>query len=197
MQLRDVFQISGALAMTENLIYRNLTRAEISKFTQIDRSETIQRIYYVRNGDLVLEEEHHNVPDWGFAEKRNRIAELQEMYDKGATFFGAFDGHDLAGMAVLDHHFVHSGYKRLNLYGLWVSFNYRDGGIGRTLFQLAVKESWNRGAEALYISVTPSENTVRFYMNLGCRAAEPVDQYLFEKEPEDIHLELVLIRRMK
>ena len=95
--------MNGAKVITENLTYRNITRAEISKLSQIDRSETIQHIYYMRDGDLVLEEEHHEVPDWGFAEKLNRIAELQEMFVQGATFFGAFDGHDLAGMAVLDH----------------------------------------------------------------------------------------------
>ena len=84
----------------------------------------------------------------------------------------------------------------MNLHGLWVSFNYRDKSVGRTLFQLAVKEAWTRGAEAVYVSATPSENTVRFYKNLGCRAADPIDPELYEKEPQDIHLELVLIRRL-
>ena len=180
----------------ENLTYRKLTRAEISKFSQIDRRERIDHIYYERDGKLVLEEEHHDVPDWGHAEKQRRSAELQDVFDKGATFFGAFDGTDLAGMAVLDHNLVKSGHKRLNLYGLWVSHKYRAMGVGRTLFQLAIKEAWTRGAETVYVSATPSENTVRFYKNLGCRAAEPIDPTLYEKEPEDIHLELVLIRRL-
>jgi hypothetical protein len=41
----------------------------------------------------------------------------------------------------------------------------------------------------MYISATPSENTVNFYQYLGCVLTEEVDAELFELEPEDIHLE--------
>jgi len=183
--------------MKENLEYRKLTRAEISKLSQIDRTETIFNIYYMREGNLILEKEHHEVPDWSFEEKQDRIIELQNVFDKGATIFGSFDGKDLTGMSVLDHNPVESGNERLNLEGLWVSYKYRGKGIGGALFRLAEREARKRGAKALYVSATPSENTVRFYRNLGCRPAEPIDQYLYEKEPEDIHLELILIGRLK
>lgn len=179
--------------MNANLQYRKLTRAEIRLLSQIDRTETIRSIYYMRDGNLVLEKEHYDVPDWSFEEKQKRIKELMDVFDKGGTFFGAFDGNDLAGMSVLDHNPVRSGNERLNLEGLWVSAKYRAKGIGSALFQLAEVEARRRGAKALYVSATPSENTVRFYMRIGCRLAEPMDQYLDEKEPEDIHLELNLI----
>jgi hypothetical protein len=44
----------------------------------------------------------------------------------------------------------------------------------------------------MYVSATPSLNTVRFYQSLGCRLTELVDPDLFKEEPEDIHLELSL-----
>jgi hypothetical protein len=44
------------------------------------------------------------------------------------------------------------------------------------------------GARQLYVSATPSENTVRFYLRLGCRVTDDVDATLFNLEPEDIHL---------
>ena len=47
-------------------------------------------------------------------------------------------------------------------------------------------------ARKLYISATPSENTINFYRNLGCIVTEDVDQALFELEPEDIHMEYVI-----
>jgi len=46
------------------------------------------------------------------------------------------------------------------------------------------------GARRLYISATPSENTVRFYLRRGCRVTDEVDAALFDLEPDDIHLEL-------
>jgi hypothetical protein len=41
----------------------------------------------------------------------------------------------------------------------------------------------------MYISATPSENTVNFYMRLGCEIASEPDPELLAREPEDIHLE--------
>ena len=174
------------------MIYRKLARVEIRRFSQIDRSETIHNIYHVRDGSLVLEKVYWEVPDWSLEEKRKRLTELQDVFDKGAILFGAFDDTDLVGMSVLDPNFVATGNERLNLEGLWVSNKYRGKGIGRTLFQLVEQAALERGAKALYVSATPSENTVRFYRRLGCKLAEPVDRYLFEIEPEDIHLELIL-----
>ena len=95
-------------------------------------------------------------------------------------------------MSVLDHNPMRSGVERLNLAGLWVSHQFRGKGIGKTLSRLAEQEARTRGAKTLYVSATPSENTVRFYMAMGFQPAEPVDPHLFEIEPEDIHLELIL-----
>jgi len=172
--------------------YRVLSRAAIGKLAQLDRAETIARVYYVRDGALVLEKEHWDVPDWSPSEKQRRIAGLQADYDRGATFFGAFDGPTLAGMSVLDHHPLRSGAGRLNLIGLWVSRPYRGQGIGKTLFRRAAHAARERGAKRLYVSATPSERTVRFYIARGCQLAAPVDPQLFKKEPKDIHLELIL-----
>jgi len=171
---------------------RKLSRAEIQNFSQIDRRETIGAIYYMRNGALVLEKEHHEVPDWSVSEKQKRIEGLQKVFDEGGTFFAAFEGEVLIGMSVLDHNPVRSGNQRLNLEGLWVSHKLRGKGFGKALFQLVIKEAKERNAKALYVSATPSENTVHFYQRLGCRRAVPIDPYLYEKEPEDIHLELIL-----
>ena len=48
------------------------------------------------------------------------------------------------------------------------------------------------GAAGLYISATPTENTIRFYLGLGCRVIPQPDPQLFAEESEDIHLECAL-----
>ena len=174
--------------------YHKLTRAEIDQFAQIDRSETVPRYYSVHEGTLELVEEPEVFPDWTPAEKQDWIRGLRAFYDQGATIFGAFDGPLMVGLSALGHHFMQTGYKRLELSEMWVSSGYRGQGIGRTLFQWAVQEAHKLGAHALYISATPSENTIHFYQNLGCRLADPVDPDLFTDEPVDIHLELLLFR---
>jgi predicted N-acetyltransferase YhbS len=177
--------------MTE-FAYRGLSRGEISKLAQIDRTESIDGIYYMREGALVLEAEHWDVPDWSPAEKQRRIAALQADYDRGCLFYGAFDGPCLAGMAVLDPVPLPSGLDRLNLAGLWVSQRYRGQGVGRALVQLAVAEARARAAQAVYVSATPSERTVGFYRSLGFGLATEMDPGLVALEPEDVHMELRL-----
>jgi GNAT superfamily N-acetyltransferase len=177
--------------MTE-FTYRILSRAEIAKLAQIDRTEAIAGIYYVRQGSLVLEDEHWDVPDWRPAEKERRIAALQADYDGGYLFYGAFDGPCLVGMAVLDPHPLPTGADRLNLAGLWVSHPHRGHGVGRALVQRAAEEARARGARSLYASATPSERTVGFYRSIGFEVAEVVDPDLYSMEPEDIHMELIL-----
>jgi len=177
--------------MTE-FAYRILSRAEIAKLAQIDRTESIDGVYYAREGALVLEDEHWDVPDWSPAEKQRRIVALQADHDRGCLFYGAFDGPCLAGMAVLDPHPLPTGADRLNLAGLWVSHPHRGQGVGRALVQLTVVEARSRGARSLYVSATPSERTVSFYRSIGFELAPVVDPALYELEPEDVHLELVL-----
>jgi GNAT superfamily N-acetyltransferase len=171
--------------------FRELEREEIYLFGQIDRTETVDGIYYLQDGEYTMVAEHHDVPKWSDAFKQEKISRLLEVFDGGATAYGAFDGDVLVGMSMLDHQTVESGDKRLNLEGMWVSHPFRNQGIGMVLFRMASNEARSKGAQALYVSATPSENTVRFYRRLGCRPADPVDSILFEKEPEDIHFELI------
>jgi predicted N-acetyltransferase YhbS len=78
---------------------------------------------------------------------------------------------------------------QLQLKFLHVGRRHRQAGLGRALFEKAVARARELGARRLYISSTPSENTVRFYLRRGCRVTDEVDAALFELEPEDIHLE--------
>jgi len=172
--------------------YRILSREEIQKLVQIDRTETIENIYHIREGKLTLKKVHWDVEEWSVQEKQKRIAMLQDCYDDGDTLFGAFDGSTLVGMSVFEQHPLPSAVDRFNLAGLWVSQKYRTRGIGRTLVQLVINKARESGAKTIYISGTPSENTVRFYMSMGFRLAVPLDPDMFKREPEDIHLELLL-----
>jgi hypothetical protein len=56
------------------------------------------------------------------------------------------------------------------------------------LFEAAVSLAREAGANALYVSATPTENTVDFYLGRGCVLALEPDASLLAAEPHDIHL---------
>jgi predicted N-acetyltransferase YhbS len=168
---------------------RKLLREEIEQVWNIDRSEVIDNIYRFENGTLVLSPHHFDVPGWppGEAEKYTPI--LLDCFDRGGWFHGAFEDAELVGVVVLDSKRIGKDKDQLQLKFLHVSNSYRNSGLGTQLFELAKATARERGARRLYISATPSENTVNFYLRLGCAVAEEPDPELFELEPEDIHLE--------
>jgi ribosomal protein S18 acetylase RimI-like enzyme len=172
--------------------YRIVSREEINQLHELDRTETIDRVYHVREGKLCLKEEHWDVGEWSVEEKQRRIAGLQAGYDAGDTLFGAFDGPTLVGLSVLDDCTLSQVPDRYNLAGLWVSAPYRGRGVGRRLVELVMDRARAMGAKTLYVSATSTENTVRFYRSIGFRLADPIDQELFREEPSDIHMEMPL-----
>jgi len=168
---------------------RQLLRDEIPQVWTIDRSEVIDGVYYLRNGALILIPEHRVVSGLppGEAEKYTPI--LLDCFDRGGWFYGEFDRAKLVGVVVLDSKRIGKQMDQLQLESLHVSSAYRNHGMGAKLFQLARTTARERGARRLYISATPSRNTINFYLRLGCRVTNTPDQMLFEREPEDIHLE--------
>ena len=187
--MRD-FQDIGDRSLSVEI--RKLDRAELSDIWTIDRSEVIDRVYYHENGELVLRSEHYDVPGWHPDQIKRDSEVLRDCFDAGGSFFGAFEGRELIGVCVLESRFIGQSSDQLQLTFLHVSRKHRGTGLGSALFQEAVEKARRLGARALYISATPSENTVRFYQSLGCRLVKEPDPELFASEPEDIHLELLL-----
>ncbi len=168
---------------------RNLSRAEIRAIWTIDRSEVIEAVYSVEGGALVLKPEHFDAHGWPPGEAETYTPLLEDCYDRGGWFYGLFDDDRLMGVAMLESRFIGQGRDQLQLKFLHVGNGYRDQGLGRHLFHLAADEARRRGARRLYISATPSQHTVDFYLGLGCRVTGEPDLDLFALEPEDIHLE--------
>jgi predicted N-acetyltransferase YhbS len=174
------------------MIIRELARAEVERVWEIDRREVIERVYHLRDGRLVLEPEFFDMQGWPPGEARLYTPLLLDCFDRGGYFCGAFDGDALAGVAVLESRFIGRRGDQLQLKFMHISRPYRRTGLGRTLFERAAQRAREMGAKKLYISATPSENTIDFYMRLGCMLASEIDAELFALEPDDIHLECVL-----
>jgi GNAT superfamily N-acetyltransferase len=173
---------------------RRLERAELAAIWTIDRSETVEGVYTLHGGVLVLEAEHFDAPGWPPGEAATYGPLLADCHDRGGWFYGLFDDDRLVGVAVLESHFIGRPADQLQLKFLHVGNGYRDQGLGRRLFELAAGEARRRGARRLYISATPSQHTIDFYLGLGCTVTPEPDAGLFALEPEDIHLEYLLVQ---
>jgi predicted N-acetyltransferase YhbS len=172
---------------------RFLQRDEIPLIWHIDRREIIHNIYVLQNGKLVLQPDYFDIKGWPPGESDLYTPLLQDCYDRGGIFWGAFENDLLVGVAILESRFIGSKHDTLQLKFLHVSRDYRQHGLGRLLFNLAVEKAKALGAKKLYISATPSENTINTYSRLGCVLATELDPELFALEPEDIHLEYMIV----
>jgi GNAT superfamily N-acetyltransferase len=113
---------------------------------------------------------------------------LLDCFDCGGTFLGVFDANALIGMGVLESERVGRARDQMQLAYLYVSRAYRGRGVGTKLFEAVLPFAREAGASALYVSATPTENTVDFYLNRGCILAPELDPRLLAAEPDDIHL---------
>jgi predicted N-acetyltransferase YhbS len=168
---------------------RRLERDQIETVWSIDRRELVERVYHLEDGELILRPERHDLRGWPVGEAELYTPILMDCYDRGGFFLGAFEGADLVGVAVLESQFIGKSRDQLQLKFMHVGRDHRGKGVGRLLFEKTVERARALNARWLYISATPSENTVNFYRHLGCVVAEEIDQELFELEPEDIHME--------
>ena len=174
------------------MVIRELKREEVPEIWTINRAEVIENVYHHERGALVLKPEHYDMQGWppGEAEAYGPI--LLDCFDRGGTFYGAFEDGTLVGVAVLESRFIGRREDQLQLKFLHVSRGCRKKGLGRMLFEKSVAKARALGALLLYVSSVPSENAVDFYLHMGCRVTEEVDPALFELEPGDIHLEYLI-----
>jgi predicted N-acetyltransferase YhbS len=168
---------------------RELARDEIPLVWTIDRREVIDRVYHVESGQLLLKPEHYDMRGWPNGESEKYTPILEACFDRGGWFLGVFEDDLLVAVAILDNLFFGESGQYLQLEFLHVSHSHRGRGLGKRLFQLSKLKARERGARRLYISATPSENTVRFYLRLGCRLTPRPDPQLLALEPNDVHLE--------
>ena len=177
-----------------SIAIRRLPADGLHRFVEIDRSEEIH-VHYRQVGEQLIEEtvsefapdflregDHHSIPEL--------VKTWQPVVDGGGILLGAFDENHLAGLALLGDEL---SPKVVQVALLYVSRPYRRRGVAGALMDEMESLAGDRGARALYVSATPSESAVRFYLSRGFRPTEPLPEP-FIKEPEDIHMLLPLSR---
>jgi GNAT superfamily N-acetyltransferase len=171
-----------------------LPRTALARIAEMDRREHVTMGYRMQDGEIVEEAVDWDIPNWRLDPKKKftlaaRLRDWGAELDRGGAFFAALDGSRLVGFAVLGNVFRQGS---LQLVALFVSRDWRRGGLARRLTEIVADRARKKGATALYISSTPSESAVGFYRSLGARPTPEPDRELHEAEPEDIHFLLPL-----
>jgi len=172
------------------MMIKQLDKTEIIRISEIDRTEKIKLLYKYNKGKLETELVDIDVPRWDhpdWCHDEKLIKDLSDNLERGAVLFGAFKANKLVGMAVIGYELRGENSDMLQLVTMHVSNNYRRKGIGTKLLEECKKIARKRGAKRLYISSTPSESAVGFYLSYGSKLADRVDTELYALEPEDIH----------
>jgi GNAT superfamily N-acetyltransferase len=164
---------------------REMAIEELGRVVEVDVSERGEIVYYYDRGGIKAQPEKWQRPPRSGEEWQTLIDRWRGYLEQGGAFLGAFDGEILAGIAVLRYNLTPT---QAELAGLFVSKAYRRLGIAALLNDQVVRLARESGAEALYVSATPSRSAVGFYRSQGFEIAEQVHPDLFALEPEDIHM---------
>ena len=180
--------------MDERIEIRRLGREELGRVAEIDRTERIDLLYEQRGTELVARPGEWSAPPWDPAGNGEHSVEAQRValerdVDDGGIAVGAYDRGRLVGIGVVVPH------RRpcvAQLAFLHVSQAYRALGIGTRLSEEMERLARAAGDTTMVVSATPSANTIRFYMGRGyALTAQPLPE-LFEREPDDAHMQKML-----
>jgi len=174
------------------IAYRVLDATWVPRIAALDRRETVTAEYAVRDGAIVADERVIEVPQWSGEWLDFTLSFVQRELDDGAIFFGAMDGEDLAGLAVVGTRLRGSQQDYVQLSFLMVSQPYRRQGLATRLMELSKAVAREHGAGYLYISATPLSSAVGFYQSQGACLAREIDPGLLAMGPKDIHMEIRL-----
>ncbi len=170
---------------------KKLRAEDVSLVAAIDRSEHVDVHYRVIDGQLLqVAAAITEVPTWDptGSGPHSVAAEIEfctSVVARGGVLLGTVDSGRTAGLAIVQPSFEP---PLAWLAFLYVSRPYRRRGAAQALWDASVDISVEGGAESIYVSATPTESAIGFYLRQGCRLAEPVHPSLFAAEPEDIHL---------
>ena len=92
------------------------------------------------------------------------------------------------GYAVINSNVFGKLSKYVLLDQIFVSKTYRGKSIGNKLFSHTCNAARQFGADKLYICAGSSEDTIAFYLNLGCDDAREINSVIAAEDPNDWQL---------
>ena len=161
---------------------RELRIEELERVYEIDRSESVQRMYRQSDGALEAYDDSLTLSsEPGFW--ASHIGQWRDVMERAAISFGAFDGDRLAGFTLFRRELAP---KVDQIVALYVSAEYRLSGVAKTLFVEAQQAAKKAGAKQLYVATPPTGSAVGFYLSQGFEALTSPHPAAEHPHPDDI-----------
>lgn len=145
------------------LDFRKLVSDDLDHVHDIDRSESVERMYRQAGDDLEpYDDALELTSEAAFWEER--LDDWKREVAAGASAFGAFDDDRMAGVAILKHN---SKPGCDQIIALYVSAEYRLSGVAKSLYVEMEQSAKKAGAKLLYVLTTPTGSAVGFYLSQG------------------------------
>lgn len=173
------------------IIYKQLEQCDLcdDMLINFNRYQEVKK-YYFNEKPFTIVKDCDFIENWDENKKQSVIREdFREVLKYGGTIYGAFHDDKLIGFSCFDGRIIGNKSQYLQLIYLHVSCEYRNRGIGRTLFSMCADSARKKGAKKLYISANSSYSTQQFYRLIGCVPATEYIAHLCDAEPYDIQME--------
>jgi len=169
---------------------RELTRTDLARIGEIERTERIDLIFEQHGTELIARPGDWSAPNWDPHGHDDHSVEgqrraLERYVDAGGITRGVISNGRLVGVGVVVPH-IRAATAQLAY--LHVTRALRGIGVGGRMCDDLEQVARDAGDSQIVVSATPSDNTVRFYMARGYRPMRTPLQELFELEPDDIHM---------
>lgn len=188
---------------------RELTQKDlkVNLLSSFNRYQEIKRFWIYENNQWNLID-RSNLANWANP-KKNDIYFIEEWDEErktelvkkdfmntiknGGSVFGVFlDNGELIAFANLRIKFNEKNIRYLDLRQLHVSYEYRNKGLGKQLFQKCIEKANKLDIKRIFLSTNFSEETQYFYKSVGCVDTKEIDKQRSEEEPFDRQLEYIL-----
>lgn len=166
------------MMITELVTRGNFSENSLDEFV---RTQYVKRIYRKSVFGYSIGEAEFTM-DWDIEKKREVARDM--MSGETIAYTCKQDGIVVGFVSVFRK--LIEGYMVLDL--IQVDMNKRREGLGRMLFNYALNEASKAKAKGIYISACPSEETIRFYISMGCVIAEQPIVRFAEEEPNDVQM---------
>ena len=176
--------------MVQNIEYKELTINDINidLLKNFERFQEIKKSWRNVNGIWKLIDDEYTI-NMDKETKQKETKYFSNTIKKGGFVFGAYENKEIIGYSVLLNEKFGSREQYIELKLLHVSSEHRGKGIGKKLFSLCVAKTKEIGIERIYISSNSSEETIKFYIGIGCKDAVEINSEIAGEKKYDRQME--------
>ena len=157
------------------------TNFHLESLDSYNRKQFVNKVYRKIDGEYKLVDCNY-VEDWCLNEKRSIARRISS--DDYITYLALENDKVVGFISLLKK--INDSYMILDM--MHVSNEYRNQGIGKSLFEKGIGEAKKAQAKALYISACSSEETIAFYKAMGCVLTNNPIKEMADKEPFDLQM---------